>query len=151
MPAPFRNVVIGVDASPASRRAVAFVAGMRPASRATLVQVVEPVHPLSLGLLPARVREVLAGQAAALEAARRRRAARDLVAAATRLRRDGWRVRSVVRTGVPIEELLAAATTARADLLAVGARGRTGMARVLLGSVAEGVLKRSRVPTLIAR
>jgi nucleotide-binding universal stress UspA family protein len=94
---------------------------------------------------------VLAGEAAELEAARRRRAERDLRAAAAVLERAGWRVRSVVRLGVPIDELLAETDAARGDLLAVGARGRTGLERALLGSVAEGALKRSRVPVLVAR
>ena len=45
--------------------------------------------------------------------------------------------------------LLAAVKAARADVLALGAKGKTGAARVLLGSVAEGALKQSPVSVLI--
>ena len=39
----------------------------------------------------------------------------------------------------------------RADVLIVGARGVTGLRRLLLGSVAEGALNTSPVPVLIVR
>jgi nucleotide-binding universal stress UspA family protein len=67
------------------------------------------------------------------------------------LRRAGWSVRSAIRWGIPIEELLAASRASDAHVLVVGARGTGGVARMLLGSVAEGALSRSRVPVLIVR
>jgi len=44
-------------------------------------------------------------------------------------------------------------TTARigADLVVIGSHGRGGLSRALLGSVAEAVLRRSRVPVLVIR
>ena len=146
-----REVVIGQDGSAHARRAVAFVARLQPAGRATLVQVVEPVRPPSIALLPANIRRTLSAQAAALEAARRRRAERGLEAAAARLRRAGWRVRTQVRAGVPVAALLDAVAEARAGVLVLGARGTGGVERLLLGSVAEGALKRSPVPVLIVK
>jgi len=60
-------------------------------------------------------------------------------------------VRPLVRTGAPLAELLAAVGAARASLLVVGARGAGGVARLLLGSTAEGALARCPVPVLIVR
>jgi nucleotide-binding universal stress UspA family protein len=57
----------------------------------------------------------------------------------------------VVREGVPLAELLQEVAASRADLLVVGARGTGGLARLLLGSVAEGVLDRSPVPVLLVK
>jgi nucleotide-binding universal stress UspA family protein len=145
----FREVVIGMDGSANARRAVAFVARLKPAGRATLVQAVEPVRTPSMPLVPATVRDALAGEAAALERARRRRAERGLEAAARHLAAAGWRVRTEVRAGIPLAELFAAVKRAGAGLLVVGARGTTGIERLLLGSVADGAIKRSPVPTLI--
>jgi nucleotide-binding universal stress UspA family protein len=56
-----------------------------------------------------------------------------------------------VLTGEPLRELMAAVGTADPQLLVVGGRGTSGVRRLLLGSVAEGVLNRSRVPVLLAR
>jgi nucleotide-binding universal stress UspA family protein len=56
-----------------------------------------------------------------------------------------------VREGVPLAEVLREAAASRADLLVVGARGTGGLARLLLGSVAEGALDRSPVPVLLVK
>jgi nucleotide-binding universal stress UspA family protein len=47
--------------------------------------------------------------------------------------------------------LAQAASESKADLLVVGSEGRTGLARAAMGSVAEGVVRRSEVPVLVAR
>jgi nucleotide-binding universal stress UspA family protein len=56
-----------------------------------------------------------------------------------------------VREGVPLVDLLHEAAGFRADLLVVGARGTGGLARLLLGSVAEGALDRSPGPVLLVK
>ena len=68
----------------------------------------------------------------------------------TRLR-AGWRTRTELRTGEPLRGVLDAVSTADAQLVVVGARGASGARRLLLGSVADGVLNRSPVPVLLAR
>ncbi len=65
--------------------------------------------------------------------------------------RSGWGVRSAIRWGIPLDELLTAVGDADAHVLVVGARGTGGVARMFLGSVAEGVLSRARVPVLVVR
>jgi nucleotide-binding universal stress UspA family protein len=152
-PRPVRRLVIGLDGSPNARKAVRFVAGLpAPAGgRVTLARVVEPIRVPSVGLAPASVRGTVRAQADALTARSIRRARRETEAAAARLTRAGWRARPVVRLGVPLPKLLGTTTAERADLLVVGARGVGGVARLLLGSVAEGALTRSRVPVLIVR
>lgn len=151
MAAPFRSVVLGVDGSPHARRAVAFLARLlpRPRGRVTVVRVVEPVRLPSMGLLPTPARGRLAGVMAHLERSRRAGAEKSCEAARAALTRAGWRVTTSVRTGVPIEELLAAADETGADLLALGARGTGGLERLLLGSVAEGALRRAAIPVLL--
>jgi nucleotide-binding universal stress UspA family protein len=148
-----RRMVVGIDGSANARRAVDFVAGL-PAPRGgqvILVRALEPMRIGSIGLMPAGVRGVLAGQLAASREAQARAAQRELGAATAVLRRAGWSVRSAIRWGIPIEELLAASRASDAHVLVVGARGTGGVARMLLGSVAEGALSRSRVPVLIVR
>jgi nucleotide-binding universal stress UspA family protein len=45
----------------------------------------------------------------------------------------------------------ASVAEARADLLVLGARGTGGLARVLLGSVADGALRLATVPVLVVK
>lgn len=56
-----------------------------------------------------------------------------------------------IREGDPADEILAAAAELDARMLALGTHGRRGLAHVLLGSVAEQVVRRSRVPVLTVR
>ena len=59
------------------------------------------------------------------------------------------RVETLLRAGVPAEEVVAVAQEWRADLILVGTHRRGGLARLVLGSVAEGVLRRSPRPVLV--
>jgi nucleotide-binding universal stress UspA family protein len=76
---------------------------------------------------------------------------RDLNRAADELKRAGWRPRTMLVHGEPLSDLLRAVTTARAQLLVVGARGTSGVRYLLLGSVAEGAVNRCPVAVLVAR
>jgi len=56
--------------------------------------------------------------------------------------------KSLLRAGVPWEEVLAAATQVKADLIVMGTHGRRGLERALVGSVAERVVRMSPIPVL---
>jgi universal stress protein A len=61
------------------------------------------------------------------------------------------RVASVVDFGKPADGIIALAEDVNADLIVVGTHGRTGLERLMVGSVANDVLRRSSCPVLIAR
>jgi nucleotide-binding universal stress UspA family protein len=56
-----------------------------------------------------------------------------------------------VRVGEPAEEILAVAKEVGAGLICLSTHGRTGLSRVLLGSVAESVLRAAPCPVLLRR
>jgi hypothetical protein len=51
--------------------------------------------------------------------------------------------------GNPAEEILRYATKHGIDLIVLGTHGRTGLSRLLLGNVAERVLRAARCPVLV--
>jgi nucleotide-binding universal stress UspA family protein len=63
----------------------------------------------------------------------------------------GLRARTVLRHGDPVTEIAAGAAAERADLIAMTTHGRSGLRRVLFGSVAEGVLRQTAIPVLLMR
>ena len=60
-------------------------------------------------------------------------------------------VEYVVCDGEPAEEVLRTAREFGADLIVMGTHGRTGLRRLLAGSVAEAVLRRAHCPVLALR
>ncbi len=60
-------------------------------------------------------------------------------------------VNTVVREGHPDEVIVSVAAEVHADLIVTGTRGRTGIARFFLGSVAEKVVRMAQTNVLVAR
>ena len=60
-------------------------------------------------------------------------------------------VETRVVVGEPVSEICQAAGREQADLIIMGSHGRTGLAHVLLGSVAERVIRHASCPVLIVR
>jgi len=58
---------------------------------------------------------------------------------------------TVVREGRPADEIVAAADADEIDQVVMGSRGLSGVKRLLLGSVAETVVRRAEVPVNIVR
>jgi nucleotide-binding universal stress UspA family protein len=88
-------------------------------------------------------------------------APQDLVAEAER---DGKKVmdtvashfpllpaREFIRVGKPAHEILAVAKEWPADVIVIGSHGRGGITRMLLGSVAEAVMRHALCPVLVIR
>ena len=63
----------------------------------------------------------------------------------------GIRTSIDVRRGHPVREILAGAQDAGADLIAMTTHGRSGLGRLLFGSVAEAVLREAEIPVFLMR
>jgi len=110
--------------------------------RIVLLHVVPPINPQRA----ARINEPAAYRA--LERAYAK-AWQYLERLQKRLERRGRTVRTVVRSGRPAEEIVGCARAERVDLIAMSTHGRSGLQRALLGSVAQAVLRSTRLPVLL--
>jgi nucleotide-binding universal stress UspA family protein len=78
--------------------------------------------------------------------------ARDTIAARLAdVKKSYPNVDAIVRCGYPWEEIINAIAEQKADLVVMGTHGRRGLPHLLLGSVAERVLRTSPVPVLTVR
>lgn len=141
-------ILYATDFSPAARPAfrVALVRARRQRARLWLLHVLEPpVVILEDSFLSAQTWGRLEMQA--LRAARRR-----LAALQARARRAGVATSvTVVRSPVTFDAIVRTARRLGAELIVVGTHGRTGLARLALGSVAGRVAARARCPVLTVR
>ncbi len=53
--------------------------------------------------------------------------------------------------GIPAAEILRVAQETKCDLIVMGTHGRTGMAHLLMGSVAEQVVRKALCPVMIVK
>ena len=63
----------------------------------------------------------------------------------------GRDLETAVVTGEPDHRIVAQAEDESVDLIVIGSHGREDISRLLLGSVAEKVVRRSPVPVLVVR
>ncbi|MEW6681342.1 MAG: universal stress protein [Nitrospirota bacterium] len=147
---PIKRILVATDFSDCSREAVDYALSFaeRVGAEVEIVHVVErPVyfevgvaHSLQLRHdVDQWLRELKAEAAKRLEA----------LVKEVRNRKPG--VRSSLREGMPVDELLKAAGETSADLIVIGTHGRTGLPHVLLGSVAERVVRGAGCPVLTVR
>jgi universal stress protein A len=64
---------------------------------------------------------------------------------------DGLSIERATRQGPPFVEIVRYAREAEIDLIVLGTHGRTGLAHMLLGSVAEKVIRKAPCPVLTVR
>jgi nucleotide-binding universal stress UspA family protein len=74
-----------------------------------------------------------------------------LATRATALAAEGVPARAVVKVGVAWEEIVRLAAEEQAAMIVMGTQERSGLERLLLGSVAERVIRRAPCPVLTVR
>jgi nucleotide-binding universal stress UspA family protein len=145
----FRQILHATDFSSASRPALAKAIALARQNRATL-RVVHALPPL---VLPAGgdFAFVPAGTYDAIDQRARQQAQKQLAALVGRARKAGVRATALLLDGAPHEQVAHAARRTRADLIVIGTHGRTGISKILLGSVAERLVRVAPCPVLTVR
>ena len=142
------KIVVGVDESPHARAALKWIRGMTwPAG--TRVIVVSAVRPMVMAYA-----EVYAPATASLQQADEDQLhfQQELTARAEQeLRAGGLRTEARVLHGDPREVLVDTARAEGAQLLVVGSHGRSGLAKLLLGSVASHVVTHAPCNVMVVK
>jgi nucleotide-binding universal stress UspA family protein len=142
-----RRILHASDFSSASRPAFAKAVELAKGDRAELLithVLATPVPIMADGYMPAATYR-------RIEAAARRDAQRRLEALVARARRAGVQARGLLLEGIAADRIVRAARSRRADVIVVGTHGRSGLARLMLGSVASRVVAHARCPVLTVR
>ncbi|MCX7622483.1 MAG: universal stress protein [Thermomicrobium sp.] len=151
-PGVVRSILLPVDGSTLAEAAVPYAKELARRFDATihLVRVAETPEIYSLLSVPAGV----PASAEVLD-----QLAQQMIETATtyvnelaeRLRGEGLRVEAHVLEGIAPEQLLAFERERQPDLVVMATHGRSGLSRVVFGSVAERLLREGTVPLLLIR
>jgi nucleotide-binding universal stress UspA family protein len=140
-----KKVLVPVDFSPCSRKALRYALAFARQfqARLTLLHVLPANYfigsefgPIDFPLPETELRQGAERELAAV-------AAREVGAATP--------VETVVRQGQPVQEIVRFAGEAEIDLVILSTHGRTGLKHVLMGSVAENVVRYAPCPVLVVR
>lgn len=145
----FKNILLATDGSAASEHAAKLAVSMARVHGATLtaLYVADPYPYLGVG-------EVNPLGYQAYAAAAQTQAAQAHAQVETLCKTDGPAVTLEVRL---VEDVAAASGIVQSakefgsDLIVMGSHGRTGIARLMLGSVATKVVAESSIPVLVTR
>jgi nucleotide-binding universal stress UspA family protein len=140
----FRRILVATDFAESAERALACAVQLARRHGAELillhVYMDLPAYPeITAGQVEAIYEEQRGWIEAALE--RRARAARG----------EGLLARSMLRTGPAASTIAETANEEGADLLMIGSHGRSGLDRLILGSVAERVVRLATCPVLVVK
>jgi nucleotide-binding universal stress UspA family protein len=144
----FRSLFVPIDGSEPSDAATALALKLAADQNAamTFVNVVE-VDKVLASVLPG---QGYSDPAPAIDAMRA--AGNDMLKNAVgQAQSAGIKARSELIEGNCVPCIIEAAKTAGADLIVIGSHGRGGLTRLVLGSVAEGVLRHCSIPVLITK
>ena len=146
------RVVLGWDGSSCASRAADLLRTwpIFAGSAVRVVSVADIGIPWWTGFPEAGSPELMPIYVDAADASRRQhdQLAREMTA---ELQATGLRAEADRREGDAATEILAAASASNADLIVIGTHGRTGLARIVLGSVARNVLQHASCSVLVVR
>lgn len=140
-----KKILVPLDGSPLAESVFPLVEELAKDCGASVVamQAVPPLtaYPGFEGFAPTAMGEILEDMQA--------RSQKYLADVVDRLQGKGLSAQALSSTSMPTEAILAAADEADADLIAIATHGRSGLGRVVLGSVADAVIRQSHRPCLV--
>lgn len=142
------RILVPIDGSDPSFKAVKFAAEHHPDSHITVLHVVSP----SEGLVGSGDAAYISQETIDAAISRGEKICED---AQQRIEATGSdatvTVESAVRIGRPTSTIIEFAEADGTDHIVIGSHGRSGVKRILLGSVAETVVRRADIPVTVVR
>jgi nucleotide-binding universal stress UspA family protein len=138
-----KSIMCPIDFSEASKNAFRYACEFAKAmgSKIILLNVIEPrpmAADMTLNYIP--LEEDLANAAR-----------EDFEPLVQEAKGKGIEVQADVMIGVPSDMILSQVTDFDVSLLIMGSHGKTGLSRLLMGSVAEAVVRKAKIPVLIVK
>jgi nucleotide-binding universal stress UspA family protein len=143
----FRRIMVASDLSKVSRGALNTGIAFAQSNGAELI-IVHVVAPISLRV-PTQF--IQPGILETIETDARTWGEKQLARLATAARKSGVGVKVLLLSGDPADQIIRASRKHRADLIVVGTHGRRGFSKMMLGSVAERVLRTAPCPVVTVR
>lgn len=140
----YRNIVIATDGSENTQRAISYGIELAKLSGATVhaLHVVDISSTVSNNWTVGKktISEMMKSEG------------ENILSEVKKIGKDsGVEVKEVLLEGHPVKEIIYFAKNNNIDLIVMGTLGKSGLDRLLIGSVAEKVVRGSKVPVMVVR
>jgi len=143
----FEKILFPTDFSDVAKKAQGFVKKLKEAGcrEITLLHVVDQSSldvMSSIGSVPDYI---------SLAKEMENNASNELAGIEDEFKNHGFTVKSVIRQGVPLREILATAHEDPSAVIVIGSHGKSNIKEMLLGSVSEKVIRKAKNPVLVVK
>jgi len=140
----YKKIVLALDGSEISKNALRHAVELAKQNNATLiaVHVIPPIDVMDIETF--KPETLLRGL--------RKEGEKILLEAQELAQKKGVEVQTRLEEGIPFEKICEVAQDSEADLIVMGSHGRTGIGKVLIGSVTERVISKTHCrPVLVVK
>lgn len=143
----FKNIVVAVDGSRYSDAAAGEAIGIakRCGSNLTIVSVVPSEFASAMDIVQSQMPKGLVAENELIQAEKNVQRVKEAA------EKEGVRVSGIVLAGRPADAVVQTAKDKKADLIVLGSHGKTGVEKLLMGSVTERVIVLSDCAVLVVK
>jgi nucleotide-binding universal stress UspA family protein len=140
----FEKILYPTDFSDVSKKALEYCKKLKGAgTKKVIVLHVIEMDP-NIEKVPANFREVFKKEV-------EQTARKAIEAIAAELKKNGFDVTVRIELGNPVKEILKVEGEENASAIVLGSHGKSNIKEILIGSVSENVIRKSRVPVLVVK
>jgi len=150
----FRKILFPIDFSETAFKALEYIKHMKKTDSEEVIllhvihrRVIETIAKFEVGRYEVSKKESLAEAEKRIEIERIER----LQPIVDELEKLGFKVKARVEKGVPIKSILAVEKEEQVSVTVIGSHGKENLTELFMGSVSEGVIRRSKNPVLVVK
>ena len=142
----FKKILYPTDFSDVSRSALKYVKKLKEGGTETVILL----HVIDMRSLVS-IDQFAGIQAPELQQELMNQAEKELEEIENELKESGFKVKTVLRTGYPIREILETERQEDISIIVIGSHGKSNLEEMFLGSVSEKVARKCKKPVLIIK
>jgi len=142
----FEKILYPTDFSDVSKKALDYLAQLKDAGTKEIV-VLHVIHEREIDAIA----RYGAGSADTIVGKIEKEAWEEGKTIEKKLKQSGFNVKVRIETGIPLREILRVEKQEGVSAIVIGSHGKTNLEEMLLGSVSEKVIRRSKSPVLVIK
>ena len=143
----FKKILYPTDFSDVSKKAIDYIKKLRESGSETVIVL----HVINQRGMQA-VEQYASGNAIEIEQRIMDDAKQQIKVIEDELKKSGFKVKSMIKTGIPMREILKAEEKEEnVSVIVIGSHGKSNLEEIFLGSVSEKVSRKCKSPVLIVK